>query len=387
MKTIILLIPLYTIFLVSCAGSTHEEHEHEHSHSEHAHEHKTDEGEHHHGDGAIIIQPEEANRLGIVTKAVESESLNKAVSVTGQIINIPSGQAVISASGPGIVTLSEILTLGHRLTAGQAVGRIAAQNISGGDPNAAARVALNAAKQEVDRLTPLVKEGIVTQREYNAAIAAYESAQAAYSPKAASGVLTSPINGIVTSVLVSTGQYVEAGTIIATLSKSDKLLLRVDLPEKFRNSLGKITDAEFRIPQSSDWYSAKSLGGSITENAGINMPVAAGYIPVYFTIGNPNGAFAAGTYVEASIILSDTQEAIAVPTAALSEQYGNYFVYVKTGDHEYTKQKVTIGQTSGPLTEITSGLHPGQTIVVEGMAAVKLSESSGAVPEGHSHNH
>ncbi len=388
MKIIRFLIPLYSLFLISCAGNVSEEHDHEHHHHGHDHEHTApSEHEHGHADGAIIIEPDDAQRLGIATETIEDQPINKAISVTGQIISIPSGQAVISAAGPGIVTLSDILTPGHKLSAGQSVGHISAQNISGGDPNAAARVAVNAAKQEVERLTPLVKEGIVTQREYNSALAAYEAAKAAYSPKAASGALTSPITGIVTSVLVNTGQFVEAGTVIATLSKSDKLILRVDLPEKFRSSLGKITDAEFRSQQSADWYSAKSLGGSLTESAGINMPVAAGYIPVYFTISNSDGKFAAGTFVEASVILSDTQNAIAVPTAALSEQYGNFFVYVKTGDHEYMKQKVTVGQTSGALTEITSGLKPGQEIVVEGMAAVKLSESSGAVPEGHSHNH
>ncbi|MDE6782405.1 MAG: HlyD family efflux transporter periplasmic adaptor subunit, partial [Paramuribaculum sp.] len=238
MKIIRFLIPLYSLFLISCAGNVSEEHDHEHHHHGHDHEHTApSEHEHGHADGAIIIEPDDAQRLGIATETIEDQPINKAISVTGQIISIPSGQAVISAAGPGIVTLSDILTPGHKLSAGQSVGHISAQNISGGDPNAAARVAVNAAKQEVERLTPLVKEGIVTQREYNSALAAYEAAKAAYSPKAASGALTSPITGIVTSVLVNTGQFVEAGTVIATLSKSDKLILRVDLPEKFRSSL------------------------------------------------------------------------------------------------------------------------------------------------------
>lgn len=391
MKSIRFLIPIYTLFIISC-GSTGESSDHleSHDHEEHtdqdhvgedAHDH-----DHNHPEGVIVIEPEDATRLGIVTDSVISGDINHSIAVTGQIMAIPSGQAVISATTSGIVTINESLAPGKKLSAGQRVGRVSAQSVAGGDPNAAARVALNAAKKEVDRLTPLVEVGIVTRREYNAAVAAYESAKAAYSPAAASGALMSPISGVVTAVNVSTGQYVEVGSVIATVAKSDHLLLRLDLPEKYRDCLSKIIDADFRAPQSTDWITVKSLDGSLTDASGVTMPVSSGFIPVYFRFTN-KANLAAGTFVEANLILSDKEAGISIPSSALTEQYGNYFVYLRAGDHEYRKQPVTVVSISGPSALISSGLHAGDIVVVKGVSAVKLSESSGVVPEGHTHNH
>lgn len=383
MHSVKFVLPLCAVYICSCS-SDHTEHNHDH----HAQEHDAQQANtHNHAEGAIIIEPQQAEQLGIVTAVVEQQQVPAAIKVTGQIVNMPSGQAVVSATGPGIVTLSDVLSPGNKVSSGQTVGRVSARAISGGDPNASALVALNAAKKEVERLKPLVNEGIVTRREYNAAVAAYEAARAAYSPQAASGVLSSPVSGIVTAVNVSTGQYVDAGTVIATIAKSDKLLLRLDLPDKYRASVSKIIDADFRVPQSDEWYTVSALKGSISNSAAGAMPVTAGFIPVYFTISNTTGAFAAGTFVDANILLSDSTSAVAIPSQAISEQYGNYFVYVKTGDHEYRKQRVEVSQSTGPLTQVTAGIKPGETIVVKGVAAMKLSETSGAVPEGHSHNH
>lgn len=63
------------------------------------------------------------------------------------------------------------------------------------------------------------------------------------------------------------------------------------------------------------------------------------------------------------------------------------FVFVKLDDECYTKVPVETGASDGRRVRVTSGLHGGETVVVEGAVTVRLAESSGVVPEGHSHNH
>ena len=78
---------------------------------------------------------------------------------------------------------------------------------------------------------------------------------------------------------------------------------------------------------------------------------------------------------------------ISVAEDALSEQQGKYFLYLEEMPGHYRKIPVTPGNTDGHRRQIISGLATGQKVVTKGMTYVKLAETSGVVPEGHSHNH
>mgnify|MGYP001025818985 CR=1 FL=1 len=366
-------------------ASGHSEQEHNNEHGNDTHSHSTNE---HNAtdthDEEIVVEPDDAKRFGIKTQTISLQPFNDAIRVSGKIINSSSDIATVSSPTPGIVTLYSNITEGATIKRGQSIANVSSSNISGGDPNAAARVTLNAAKKELDRLTPLLEDGIVTRKEYNAALAAYESAKAAYSSSASSGRCTSPIAGVITGLSVKTGDYVEAGTPIATISKNATLTLRADLPEKYRQILHEIDGASVRAPYTDSWISLDSLNGKRVDSP--NIAASAGYIPVYFTFDN-DGSLSAGGFVEIYLIGANVEDVIAIPTKAIVEQQGNYFAYVKTSDHGYEKRKIHLGITNGTHTRIESGLNVGDNVVVEGAMMVKLAEISGAVPPGHSHNH
>ena len=102
---------------------------------------------------------------------------------------------------------------------------------------------------------------------------------------------------------------------------------------------------------------------------------------------NDNGGIANGAFAEVYLIGASRQDVITVPVAAVTEQQGNHYVYVKL-DHEcYERRLVKLGGNDGRNVEIISGINGGDNVVVGGATVVKLAESSGAVPEGHSHNH
>ena len=53
----------------------------------------------------------------------------------------------------------------------------------------------------------------------------------------------------------------------------------------------------------------------------------------------------------------------------------------------FVKQEVAIGRDNGERVEITQGLKAGDEVVVKGATQVRLAGLSGAIPEGHNHNH
>ncbi len=362
-------------------GESHEGHDHE---SE-DHDHNGEGEEHHHAGDEIVLEPAQAKRFGVKTQKIKPGKFNDVIKVSGQIIDAPDAAGVVVAPTAGVVSFSSIATVGNQVSRGAHIATVRPTAVTGGDPNAAARAQLNAAQKEVERLKPLHERGIVSTAEYNRAVAALETAKASYSPAAASGAATASVNGTITQLLVSQGQYVEAGTPIATLSGSGKLTLRADLPEKHYAQASTITGVKIKTPYSTEVIDLRELGAkrSTTTQLVSSTP---GYIPIYFTLTN-NGTLVPGTYVEAYLLGNERDNVITVPVTAILEQQGDYFVYVKIDEEGYVKTPVKLGARDGQYVELTSGVHPDDEVVVEGTTTVHLAETSNVVPEGHSHNH
>ncbi len=323
--------------------------------------------------------------MGVTVATATPGEFHEVLKVSGQIVPSPDGQQTVSAQSAGIVTLSRIATEGSRVRAGQTIATISSKSISGGDPNAASQAAVNAAKRELDRITPLHKEGIVSTRDFNAAKAAYEQARAAYGGSPSGSGATASIDGVITRLLVRQGEYVNAGQPIAEVSGNRRLTLRADVPARNRSFLSTITSANFRTASNDSTISLTDVNGCLLSD-GATAASPGGYSPVYFTMSN-NGSIAPGTFTEVYLIGMSRQGVMTVPVAAVTEQQGNHYVYVRE-DHEcYDKRLVKLGGNDGRRIEILSGIKAGDEVVVTGATVIKLAESSGAVPEGHSHNH
>lgn len=71
-------------------------------------------------------------------------------------------------------------------------------------------------------------------------------------------------------------------------------------------------------------------------------------------------------FVNASLIIDTLRHATLVPTAALQHGTQGTFVYVIQPDDTVQSRPVTTGPSDGDDTVITQGIHPGETVVVEG---------------------
>lgn len=382
-----------TLTLYNCSkepnGLVHN-HSHNHTEAEHnEHNHKLEahdaESESKHTD-EIVLEPHDAERFGVETEVAEVGPFNEIVSVSGQIENSTGDQVTVSAPTSGIVKLPSTVTAGAQINNGNTVATISSSGVSGGSQDMAYKAALEGAKRELDRLTPLHADGIVTTREYNAALQAYETAKASYSSAAASGRVVAPISGIITSLSVVSGDFVNVGQPIATISKNAKLTLRADLPEKYYKYMPSFGSANFRTVYMDEWIDLVDLNGSRVSDAKNLSAKQNGYIPIYYTFDN-DGAITPGSFVEVRLQGAPRENILTVPSSSLSEQQGQLFVYVKVDDHGYEKKAVRVGADNGKRVEILSGLKPGETVVSKGVTILKLAETSGNVPEGHSHNH
>ena len=373
------------------SGHDHECDGHDHEHEGHDHEHEGHEGHNHEAEGAesgtdeITFSPRKAKQFGVVATKVQSGNFHESIKVSGQIIGAQGDEYTVAAPSAGMIKFRSSTALGTKVGAGSALASISAKNMVGGDSNEQAQIVLNNAKRELERLKPLYAEKIVTAREYNAAVEAYERARAACTSKSGSGnAATTAIAGTITEIYVTDGQYVEAGAPIAKVSKNARLVLRADLPSSYSRLVSNIRTANFRTANSEDILSIEALKGRrISSNAAASTQP--GYIPVCFEFNN-DGNVVSGSFAEIYLIGNERPNTLSIPLKALTEELGSFFVYVKLDDECYMKRAVKVGINDGVNVEILSGLEDGEMVVSEGAMIIKLAGSGAAIP-GHSHEH
>lgn len=365
----------------------HEGHDHEsEDHDEHDHEHDHDDHAGHDHSGLIELKSEQADRFGVKTERIEPSLFSEVTVVSGRIESKASDEGVATATRNGILTLSPNVNVGVRVGAGSPLGSISASNVQGGDPTVQAVTARNAAKRELDRLKPLHDDGIVSTEEYNNALRAYEEAEAAVkTSKQGSASVNSPKAGVITRLLAKSGEYVEIGQPIASISGNTSLTLRADVPEKYIGRIAGVRTANFRPASSEETLSLEALGGKMISNAGSSV-AENGYIPVYFSFSN-DGSVAPGAFAEVFLKSADRHDVLSVPKEAVVEINGNKCVYAAHGEGHYIKHVVSLGASDGKRVEVLSGLHPGEEVVVKGAQVVRMAETSATAVPGHTHNH
>ncbi len=363
------------------SGHDHD-HQHEHNHHDHDHEPVAETPEEESDE--ITLSPDKAKELGVIAQPVKRSDFSEIIKVIGFCNTATTDFSLASASSSGIVTLSKVISLGQTVAKGQIIAKISGVGMAGGDVNENARIALDVAKKELDRLTPLHKDGIVSTRDYNAAVAEYQKAKAAAGNSSVGSQVIARSSGVITELFVSDGAYVEQGAAIASITTNDRLTIQADVPVHYLKTLSQIADCNLIFAGIDSVYTLESLNGKrISGNVG---RVSNGYMPVYFEITG-DGNIMNGMPVEIYLKGANKKNALTVPLSALSEQQGVYYIYEQLDEDCYRKIPVKIGNNDGVNVEVLSGVDEGKNIVTEGMLFVKLAESSGAVPEGHSHSH
>ncbi|NMF67431.1 efflux RND transporter periplasmic adaptor subunit, partial [Brasilonema octagenarum] len=88
-------------------------------------------------------------------------------------------------------------------------------------------------------------------------------------------------------------------------------------------------------------------------------------VPVKAEIDNPGGVLKPGMFAELEVLTNQTSTAIlAIPNSAVVDVNGKKQVYVQNGN-AFQATEVTLGQTSGDMVEVKTGLFEGDMIVTQ----------------------
>lgn len=222
------------------------------------------------------------------------------------------------------------------------------------------------ARQQVNRLEPLIAEGAASKTRMDERQRELASAQAraeAIKAQIANRHIRAPFDGVVGLRNISEGALVQPGMTLATLDQINKLKLDFTVPEIF---LPEIAEG-MRINATARAYPDETFEGRIDSiDPRVNPRTRA--VTVRALIPNQERKLRPGMLMRVDI-REDPREVILVPEEALIPQGRKQFVLVVTdrdGQTTVEKREVELGARQPGVAVIESGLEPGARIVTHG---------------------
>lgn len=254
-----------------------------------------------------------------------------------------------------------------------------------------AQAEVDAAQMQVNKVRPLVEKDIISHFELESAEYTLEAKQAALAQARATLVnartnlgytsVTSPVNGVVGTIPYKIGSLVSSNTTqpLTTVSNIVRIYAYFSINEKqaldfTKNTKGATMNARLAtIPPVSLILSNGTefpQKGRIETASGL-INTETGSVNVRATFPNPGNIVRSGS--SAIVRIPRTVDtALMVPQKATYEVQGKKFVYVveSTGTVRSNEIKV-MDNSNGQFFVVTSGLHSGDKIVLEGVASLK----------------
>lgn len=245
-------------------------------------------------------------------------------------------------------------------------------------------------RQDRDRHETLLKEGAVSQQEFETVKYSYEAAEADVKARKASvenaqlnlgwTEIRSPIDGVAGFSIAQLGNLINPETLLTTVSKTDPTKVQFSVSEqeylKYSRQITEAMKAEKEGKRRDAFLELVLADGTVYAEKGYlglanrQVDSKTGSILIQALFPNPNHILRPGLYAKVRAAVKDLKGSILIPQRAVRELQGTYQVAVVKPDHTIELRTIQAGERVGSRWVITQGLAAGESIVVEGVQKV-----------------
>ncbi len=347
----------------------------------------------------VVLLKESQFLLGIRTATVELSPVKDRLEVPGVVTAPPErhaavfapqqGRVIIGDGGKSVPLLGSVVKKGQTLAileAALSVGERASFSVEAAQSESevtAARSRLAAAQKNLARVTGL--EGVVSQRDRDAAAVEVEQAQAsltaaegkrsAYgaSSQATRIVLQSPISGILADVDVSPGEIVEPGRRAFLIVDPAELWVEAKVYEADLARMTPGASANIDV----DAWPGQTFPGALLALGEVVDPDTR-TVKAIFRVDNPASAtgigrpLKLGMFAHVQIGAGAATDVLVVPESAVLDVDGRDVVFVHIAPELFERKEVALGRRDGSRVEVRAGvLKAGDRVVTSGLLTLK----------------
>ena len=257
------------------------------------------------------------------------------------------------------------------------------------------------AERDLARIRPLFEQKAASQLDLDNAIAAYESAKADVHVSEANltearlalsyTTVRSPISGYITERHVDIGTLVGPGSqsLLANVVKSDTVSVEFKMTDldyqksKARNvNLGQKDTNRHWNPYVTITLADKSQYKykGLVDFADPLVDAKSGTFSVRAEMPNPERELLPGQFTNVRVLLDVRENAVAVPTKAITIEKSGSFIFVVKSDSTVEKRFIQTGPEVENMTVVERGLRPNEIIVVEGQHKLSHGNRVEAIP-------
>jgi RND family efflux transporter MFP subunit len=205
-------------------------------------------------------------------------------------------------------------------------------------------------------------------RNLRASIQASEAAMKLADRQVRDTEIRAPFDGYVERRLINLGELVKEQMPVMAIVRLDPLKVTAEIPERMAPWIDNGRPVEMHV----DAYPTRTFTGKVTRiSPAVNTGTRA--FPFEAVVPNSDGLLKPGTFARVHVESGKVDEVLTLPYGALQYRYGVNRVFVVNGDR-LEMRELQVGERLGDRIEVTSGVKPGERVVVSDVETLNGGE-------------
>jgi multidrug efflux system membrane fusion protein len=181
--------------------------------------------------------------------------------------------------------------------------------------------------------------------------------------------IVSPVTGRVGLRLVDPGNYVQttSSSGLAVITQLQPITVIFTLPEdELPQIMPQLNAGATLTVTAYDRANLRELATGQVSAVDNQIDTTTGTVKVRAQFANTDSALFPNQFVNIRLLEKTLENVTTVPTSAILRGSPDAYVYVINADNTVTARPIVTGAVDGNITQVTSGLSPGERVVIDG---------------------